>query len=333
MICTRCYLREVKNKMAELISVIVPIYNVEKYLSKCIDSILEQSYRNLEIILVDDGSTDASGRICDVYLGKDQRIQVIHKANGGLSDARNAGIDVANGEYFAFVDADDFISSSMFERLLYIIKEEKADVALCGFQSLDETGKCIPRMTSTVLENGCYDRDYIFRKSFGIDGWNFIVAWNKLYPRRLFDSIRFYKGKLHEDEFIFHHIISQCQKIAVIEEKLYYYLQRCNSITMKAYNISRLDATEAILLRCRYFIENKRYHFFVETEKLAFEGLLKGLRFLDYGSSKWRFMEIQKAYRRLILYIVVSSHFSLSKKIKLVLFCIKPVFLKFIVNL
>ena len=136
--------------MNELISVIVPVYNVEDYLCQCLDSILRQSYKNLQIILVDDGSTDQSGKICDEYGKKDKRIEIIHKANGGLSDARNVGLASATGKFIAFVDSDDYIADTLYETLLGKIRLSNAPIAMCGFWAVDEGGKKIPDRKSVV---------------------------------------------------------------------------------------------------------------------------------------------------------------------------------------
>lgn len=213
-----------------MISVVVPIYKVEEYLEKCIISIENQTYKDLEIILVDDGSPDNCGKICDEYALKDTRIKVIHKVNGGLSDARNAGIDVASGEFISFIDSDDYIHPQMLEVLYNIMQESKADIAVCGFKQVNE----------------CEDTEFVYieepvktEKAVGQQVMNqlqhknliTVVAWNKLYRARLFKNNRYKKGIVHEDEFLIHHLLHECNLIVYTNEPMYFYVQRNNSIT------------------------------------------------------------------------------------------------------
>lgn len=310
--------------MKHLISVIVPIYNVEKYLSRCIDSILAQTYQNFELILVNDGSTDNSGQICDAYLKKDERIEVLHKANGGLSDARNAGIEKARGAYFLFVDSDDYIAADMLERLYGGLIRENADLAMCGFQAVDESGASVVDMSSAGLKSGSYNKDDIFEESGRADGWNYIVAWNKLYKKKLFDTVRFEKGKLHEDEFIFHLILDQCKKIVVLEEKLYYYLQRAQSITTNSYSVRRLDAVEANLLRCKYYQKRGMKECFADTEKVAFYWLQVGIERLEFDKVSKRFAELRTLYAEILFSVLINAKIDFREKIKRLLFCMSP---------
>ena len=210
------------------ISVIVPIYRVEKYLCQCIDSILDQSYRNLEIILVDDGSDDSCPFICDRYAQIDPRIRVLHKKNGGLSDARNAGLDLATGDYIAFVDSDDWISLSMYEDLVSVAETEKADVACCSYIRLDDvTGKKTEEMRFRRIQtlSGPEAVKAIF---YGQPGN--VVVWNKIYRSHLFQHIRFPVGQYHEDNAVLCPTIGQAQRVAFTETVGYFYRSRQGSI-------------------------------------------------------------------------------------------------------
>ena len=240
-----------------LISVIVPIYNVEKYLRKCVDSILNQTYENLEIILVDDGSTDNCPKICDYYQKKDKRIRVIHKENGGLSDARNCGLDIAKGEYVGFVDSDDFIHHRMFELLLKYLLENNADISICNYTKVTEVDLKIDENIE-LKEINCYSKKEFIKKLVQEDGGKYIVAWNKLYKRKIFDQLRFPYGRQHEDEFIIHHVIDLSKKIVCINEYLYYYLQRNNSIMSQKFNVKYLDYGYALIDRY-YLAKSKGY--------------------------------------------------------------------------
>lgn len=236
--------------MEELISIIVPIYNVEKYLPKCIKSIQAQTYKNLEIILVDDGSPDGCGDICDDFAENDNRIKVIHKENGGLSDARNAGIDIATGRYLAFVDSDDYISNRFVEELYSSIKDSDADIAICNFELVNEHGKVIENVVPSPLIDGIYDGEDIFNNKFAAPGhWYWAIAWNKLYKSEVFNNLRFEKGKLHEDEYFANRVFLLTNRVVVINNKLYYYVQRKDSIMNKALTIKNLDILDAIYER------------------------------------------------------------------------------------
>lgn len=241
--------------MSELISVIVPIYNVANYLRKCVESIRKQSYQNLEIILVDDGSPDNCGEICEEYAKLDYRIKVIHKANGGLSDARNYGIEAATGEYFLFVDSDDYIHIDMIRILYEALKEKNAQVAVCSYQNVQENevtaynesyrGVLQPLL---MTEKQMFDSHYYLDKRV-----EFIVAWNKLYHCSLFEHVRYPKGKVHEDEFTTYKLLYQAQKIVYIEAPLYFYVQRENSIMGQKISEKRLLILEALLERMEFF--------------------------------------------------------------------------------
>ena len=215
-------------KEALKISIIIPIYRVEKYLCQCIDSVLDQSYRNLEIILVDDGSDDSCPFICDRYAQIDPRIRVLHKKNGGLSDARNAGLDLATGDYIGFVDSDDWISLSMYEDLVSIAETEKADVACCSYIRLDDaTGKKVEEMRfqGTQTLSGPEAVKAIFYKQPGN-----VVVWNKIYRSHLFRHVRFPVGQCHEDSAVLCPTMGQAERVAFTETIGYFYRLRQGSI-------------------------------------------------------------------------------------------------------
>lgn len=241
------------NKYNDVISIIVPVYNVEKYLKKCVDSLLNQSYPNLEIILVNDGSTDASGIICEDYSNHDNRIVYIYKPNGGLSSARNVGLEVAKGEYVVFIDSDDYVATNMIEKLYIALSVNSADMSICDFQKVDEQYNNIGDVR--ILKSEVIEKPNILKVLCRYDDCyaQYVIACNKLYRRQLFDNIRYIENRIHEDEFIIHHILSQCKKIVIVSDKLYFYLQRNNSITHKAYTVKRLDAVDAMLDRYYFF--------------------------------------------------------------------------------
>ena len=235
----------------ELISVIIPVYKVEKYINKCVQSVVDQTYKNLEIILVDDGSPDNCPKICDNWEKIDSRIKVIHKANGGLSDARNAGMSIATGKYIGFVDSDDYIDIRMYEYLYNAIKNEKAEIAICDYEIVTENGEIIDEQSP--VKNETFSGVTGLKKISEQYGWRYVTAWNKLYKMEIFDGIEFPKGKIHEDEFVIHELFFRCKKIATISKKLYKYLQRDGSITKQKINVQHLDIVEALCCRSDFY--------------------------------------------------------------------------------
>lgn len=241
----------------ELISIVVPIYNVEEYLEKCIDSILNQTYDNLEVILVDDGGKDRCPAICDAYAVKDARIKVIHKPNGGLSDARNAGVSVAKGAYIGFVDSDDFIKPDMYEKLYSRIKETGADIAVCNFQRVNIDGEPIVEGNQSM---SIYDEVFTSKQAIehlcGMNYEYWVTAWNRLYKARIAKAVVFPKGKIHEDEYTAHMFYEKADKIVGISEPLYQYVSREDSIMTKKYSAKNLAYVEALNGRIWYCMEH-----------------------------------------------------------------------------
>ena len=218
--------------MEDLISVIVPVYKVEKYLEKCVHSIANQTYSNLEIILVDDGSPDNSPQICDELAKKDNRIKVIHKENGGLSSSRNAGLEVFNGQYVAFIDSDDTIEPTFIEDLYKALMENDCDLAVCGVKCVNENDEELS--LENVLPYKKIDLENKFDLLFEKNLVTSIISCNKLYARHIFEKIRYAEGRIHEDEFIIYDIIDNVkQGIALVDKPLYLYLKRSGSITAK----------------------------------------------------------------------------------------------------
>ena len=208
------------------ISIIVPVYKVEKYLSKCIESILAQTFQDFELILVDDGSPDLCGDICEEYALKDSRIKVLHKENGGLSDARNAGIELAQGEYLAFIDSDDYVAPDMYETLYSLAQEYQAEIAVCNAVLVDETVEPVYKDSSElyVMKSEEALKQMIFNRLFAVN------AWNKIYRRELFSGIRYPKGMLYEDFATTYKLIDRCKSIVYTPSQKYAYVQRAGSI-------------------------------------------------------------------------------------------------------
>ncbi len=207
------------------ISIIAPVYNVGKYLEECILSLINQTHHNLEILLVDDGSTDASGTICDDYSAKDPRIKVIHQKNGGAGSAKNTALNTATGDYIAFVDSDDFVRPDYIWVLLDTLERERADIAECGFFLMRKSSK-------EAVDNqptGVFSAEQ-FLERFLTD-WKCSLLWNKLFKRELLDDLRFYEGRVIDDEFYTYKAVMRAQRIAVTAEPLYVYRQRKTGVT------------------------------------------------------------------------------------------------------
>lgn len=235
-----------------LISVIVPVYKVEEYLKKCIDSIINQTYKKLEIILVDDGSPDSCPQICDQYAKLDDRIKVIHKTNGGLSDARNAGMAVASGKYISFIDSDDYIDSNMLNILLDVAIKNNCQVVQCGTVKFNY-GEDVNANKNNLAVKVYSTTDALFEL---INDRSLVqTVWNKLYSADVALTEFFPKGKLNEDEFWTYKIFAKSTKIAEINADMYFYLQRNSSIMGEQYSIKRLDALQAKTER-QDFIQN-----------------------------------------------------------------------------
>ncbi len=233
------------------ISVIVPIYNAEQYLEKCIDSIINQSYTNLEIILVNDGSTDNSGAICDEYAKRDSRIIVIHKENGGLSSARNAGLDIARGEYISFVDSDDWIEHDMLETLYNACVSNDAEVSCGGRYDV------YPRSTIVGLcpqKSECVSAVEMIRKLFASVECDCSVC-DKLFERSLFDKIRFPIGQINEDEAIIYNLLNDVKSVAMVNKPLYNYFHRSSSISTSDFTERKLIYMENAIKIKSFVIE------------------------------------------------------------------------------
>lgn len=239
------------------ISVIVPVYNVEKYITKCVNSLIAQTYTNLEIILVDDGSPDNCPQICDDFAKIDSRIKVIHKQNGGLSSARNVGLDVAEGDYVTFVDSDDYIMPETYSTMYDLIKREDADIVICGLDWINEDGSKWEGVEESPIKDEVLTKREVFKKLCARGYFYYVTAVNKLYKKEVFDGIRFPVSKVHEDEFTAHHIYAKCNKIVSCKNEFYKYVQHQGTIMHSGFTIKKLDAAEAFYDRYLFFKRNK----------------------------------------------------------------------------
>ena len=231
--------------MNDLISVIMPVYNVETYLAQSIESVLNQDHKNLELILIDDGSPDGSGAICDTYAARDKRVRVIHQKNGGAAAAKNAGLRMASGTYLSFVDSDDFLEPNVFGYMLQVLKEKDADAAQFSFRDV-YTNRVEPQILEPCVMN---EKEYLTR--FTKD-WTCPLLWNKLYKRSLFDGVFFEEGhKIDDEYFTYQGFLNPC-KVVFDDKIIYNYRKRASSV------MSSPAAAEQRILDCIDSIAKRR---------------------------------------------------------------------------
>jgi glycosyltransferase involved in cell wall biosynthesis len=261
--------------MKPLISVIIPIYKVEPYLRKCVDSVLSQTYSDLEIILVDDGSPDNCGKICDEYAEKDSRIKVIHKTNGGVASARNFGLNIAKGDYIGFIDSDDWIEPNMYECLLNDILQNECYISMCEF-FLERKKIAIWHIP---VDKKTIEADEVIKLSFL--NTNFYATWSKLYNKKIFSELRYPENGIAEDMFLFFPIVIKAKKISLIRMPLYHYVFRKNSYT-------NIDFSEP-KYRCYIGVCDE---LFKETIMQPYLNLLK----THYVNSAWNLLSSMNGY-------------------------------------
>lgn len=268
----------------EKISVIVPVYNVENDIENCLDSVLGQDYKNLQIILVDDGSTDNSGKICDKYAKIDERIQVVHKKNGGLADARNVGLEIANGNYIAFLDSDDYIYPTFYKDLYKMVKEHDADIGECEFLRIAIKDKNIVReiidkAQKKKIFNELISRTEALRLLYGprLKPYvNKVVVWNKLYKKSILRGITFPVGKLHEDEYTTYKILAKANKIASTNKILHGYMQTPNSIMRQEIKWQRIeDNLDAYMKSSEFFKNNNNKEIEMKSRRRYLENCIE----------------------------------------------------------
>ena len=308
--------------MKDLVSIIVPIYNIEKYLIRCIESILAQTYKNIEIILVDDQSIDKSTEICDSYAKLDNRIKVIHKLNGGVADARNVGITTATGKYLVFIDGDDYVNKDMVEKLYNAVEVNDADIAICNYEYVNENGEIISSINRKVFENNLNEiliDEVIYWKNYNdYDKIYYVVLWNKIYKREVFGDLKFPKGKIHEDEAILHRLLNRCEKIVCLNEKMYNYVQRHGSIMNRKMSIKSLSYIETIINRINYLCKKEinNYNGAIFTTGV--------IRLLDYRNDNIAINEKYYIYQRKMKeeakYLLFAKKQRLTTRIKMIIF-------------
>lgn len=276
---------KVKTMEKEKVTVVVIVYNVVNFLRQCLDSVVNQTYRKLQIVVVDDGSSDGSEKICDEYAKADERIEVVHKKNEGISAARNTAIDISTGEYIFFVDSDDFLELCVIEKMLDIAEKTKADIVNCSINVVDEAGNY--EASKYITEN---KQPVIMKER---EFWNkceseivAVVAWSKLYHRRIWKKNRYRVGKIHEDEGALKDILSVCNYIACTDFIGYNYRIRKNSVVREQFGLKNLDKSEFLAERLEYFVSKKYKEYYMTTFGEGARILVKAYTVLDFKGDK-----------------------------------------------
>lgn len=303
----------------ELISIIVPVYNVERYLEKCIGSLINQSYQNLEIILVDDGSVDRSGGICDAYLAKDPRIQVIHKKNGGLSDARNAGLEKSSGKWFAFIDSDDYITPDTIERLYLAATENNCQIAVCNMIRVYDNGETQPFY--------CPARELTFLEGERrFETLNQPSVCNKLFKADLFEGIQFPKGKYYEDTFVYHILAHRAQNIVLTGHDGYFYLSRLDSILgQPTYTDRYFDSVEAVYHRVTFLLEHQVGKYAEEACLSLYAAVATAERSVPKTkTNEWKFAQMHVWYQTAYCHLMKHPDIGIKQKLRLIILRYAP---------
>lgn len=298
-----------------MISIVVPVYNSEKYIGKCIESILNQTYKKWELILVDDGSKDNSLSICNYYAGLDDRIKVIHIDNNGSAHARNIGLSYVCGEYVAFIDSDDYIDSKYLEILLETLKKQNADIVECDYWYVENSNiEVIKPIKDSIRELSASDalyenvRDVICRQ----------LVWNKLYKRDVIGNEKFVERKTIDDEFWTYRILARANKIIHISVPLYYYVQHSNSIMHKGYSIKRIQDIEAQYERYEFIKEYYPEHTQIAINTLFFSSLYhmqQALKYLDKTEIKQVYKELDNILKKVCSFKMLMSYVPIKQKI------------------
>ncbi len=308
-----------------LISVIIPVYNVEKYIRRCVKSVLNQTYKEIEIILVDDGSTDNSGKICDELEKEDLRIKTIHIKNSGAAKARNVGLDKAKGEYISFIDSDDWILPTFLERLLHECVENNADISKCEVIDVKSEQDIIPNVekkSDVYKPIDVLNKIYTERKFFNI------AIMNKLYNKKIFDNLRFVEGIINEDEEILCKIILKANKIVVTNEILYCYFLSEKSVTRSSFRKQNLDIMKCFDSRIQQ-LQDKEYKEVLQQTYADYMKILGQLYYKVY-TSEWEdrnkyLTEIKDKIKEIRKNNGENKYFSFIENVKLImrLYCPK----------
>lgn len=311
----------------ELISVIIPAYNVEKYLAACLESIVCQTYNNLEIVVIDDGSTDNTAVICDEYAKKDSRIRIIHQENKGIASTRNVGIHEAKGEYLFWIDSDDFVDKNIIMKLYKLIRKYSADISICDY--IQGSNRDYQFVSSGRIEESILEAKTGFEKIYESNHSSFIMAasWGKLIRKSAYDGLKYPDGLIFEDIYMSHHLIANCEKIVYTNEIMYYYYQWPESILGKKLHINKLDYLGAF---------EERIHFFdklgyMDLKELATKQYLHSLmweysRAKDILHDKSMVSKVVRQYRKYYKFGMENDKFKHETKWYMFKFYVSPLF-------
>ncbi|WP_160722253.1 glycosyltransferase [Bacillus sp. USDA818B3_A] len=328
------------------LSIIVPVYKVVPYLKKCIDSILSQTFSDFELILVNDGSPDKCGEICDQYAKHDSRIKVIHKNNGGISSARNAGIEAAKGYYIGFVDSDDFIHANMYRILFETAIKHSADIAVCDFKyvNMDEVidtqkNKCdlkVRNFTNIEALRQMFANDSSGLKTGAGNNIGWVVLWNKIYKREIFENLRFEEGRICEDELLIHKILFYSRKTIYISTQLYYYVQRPNSIIRSPYSLKRFaDKVYALKDRSEFFLTIKEFDLHYKAYKSYMESFFWNYYTAkkDFPYLKQELKQLKRDFNKSLIYLIKNPLIGWKQKFATIGFIINPFIYDWLIKL
>ena len=306
------------DKSAILISIVVPIYNVEKYLQSCIDSLCAQTHKNLEIILVDDGSSDESGRICDAAAEKDSRIRVIHKSNSGVAEARNVGLNQIHGEYVSFSDSDDVYAPYFVDCLLDACLQSGAEISVGKYENFYDE---ISFDRKSEYAYGVITGKEAVEKLIGREHIRYTIVNNKLYEAQLVQDIRFLAGKIHEDEDFMYRMLYKAKKVCTVDAMIYGYRIRPNSITTAYFRENRMDVLEIAKKRAEFFLSREEQHLYIN-----FQWTYAMLLLQHYPRARKELKDpvlagnLIKEYRKIAPELISSPHLSKKRKLMTAVF-------------
>lgn len=304
-----------------LISIIVPVYKTEQYLDRCVESIVSQTYKNLEIILVDDDSPDNCPQMCDAWAEKDNRIKVLHIENKGVANARNQGLDIATGDFIGFVDSDDYIEPDMFETLLNYLTDNNADISLCGYQINEEENAVANLRMVTPLDA---------MKLICMGDYKYGVLWNKLYKKDVIKHIKMPDFVCCEDLIFNYYVFKNAQSIAECDSKLYHYFQNEDSIVHSNFGINSFDAVKSKEL----MLSNEKN---TELEKYAVRGLISSSfvflsQVVQYNKCTEKYDYLRNYVKEYKSEILRSDLYSKSEKIKALILILCPKLYNFMIK-
>ena len=318
--------------MAIEISIIVPVYNLEDYLRKCVDSILAQRFTQFELILVNDGSTDNSGELCDRYAAIDNRVVVIHKENRGVASSRNAGLEIAKGNYIGFVDNDDYINEYMFELLYNNAIIHSSDIIICDFMEVNEDHHYYTKKLNPDYKIQQFNNIEALNQLYTPSNVTFVVPWNKLYKRSLFEGIRYKHGNINDDETVAHELLYISKKTIYIQIGLYYYFQRKGSQMNRSFHIKWFDAVYAFKDRVVFFRKIKepdlhqkalkhymdRFFWYYYLAKSELQDVDKELK------------ELKRTFDKSLFYLLRHKEIGRKQKVMCIVFSVSPSLFEFI---